>query len=105
MPSKPARRGEEKSIDLLSFLGGGSETKKGVSAEVAGSPDELGHAVTSFLRSKGGKAAKSELYEWAKKKGIPPAALYNTIAKMLRSGALRRSFDENFQEIVFTLTS
>lgn len=104
MPSKTVKKGEEKRVDLLSFLSEekpktGGETK----SEAPRSPNELEHAVISFLKSKGGRAAKSELYQWAKSRGVAPAALYTTIVNMLRSGALRRSFDENAQEIVFIL--
>ncbi len=104
MPSKTVKKGEEKRVDLLSFL---SEEKPETGGETKGeaprSPNELEHTVISFLKSKGGKAAKSELYQWAKNKGVPPATLYTAIANMLRSGVLRRSFDESAQEIVFTL--
>jgi len=104
VPSKTVKKGEEKSVDLLSFLSEekpktGGETK----GEAPGNPNELEHAVISFLKSKGGKAAKSELYQWAKNRGVAPAALYTTVANMMRSGTLRRSFDENAQEIVFAL--
>jgi len=105
VPSRSPKKGEEKSgVDLLSFLGVEAEAKREAKAEVAGSPDELERAVISFLRSRGGKAAKSQLYEWAKKRGTPSAALYNAIAKMLQSGTLRRSFDEDLQEVVFSLS-
>jgi DNA-binding MarR family transcriptional regulator len=105
VPSKSAKKTEEKSADLLSFLGGEVEARREAKVEVAGGSGELERAVISFLRSKGGKAAKSELYEWAKRRGVPPAALYNALTKMLQSGAIRRSFDESLQEIVFALTS
>jgi predicted aconitase with swiveling domain len=104
VPSKAVKKGEEKSVDLLSFL---SEEKPKTSGETKDeaprSPNELEHAVVSFLKSRGGKAAKSELYQWAKNRGVAPAALYTTITNMLRSGALRRNFDETAQEIVFAL--
>lgn len=63
----------------------------------------LEQAITSFLRSRGGKVAKSELYRWAKNRGIAPAALYAAISNMLKSGTLRRVFDESAQEVAFVL--
>lgn len=104
MPSKAAKKGEEKSVDLLSFFSEEKLEERGkVRAETSGNLSELELAVVSFLKSKGGKATKSELYQWAKKRGVAPAALYATITKMLQSGTIRRSFDESAQEIAFAL--
>jgi len=94
MPSR-RRAGEG---DLLSFLGVGEEKaviKKEVGEE----------AVLSYIRSRGGRVRKSELYTWAKRRGITPASLYASITKLVSEGVLRREFDESSEEVVYVISA
>lgn len=95
-------------VDLLSFLSTASdekqETERARKAEETQSIGEDREAdIRHFLRSKGGRATKTELYNWAKMKSVPPAVLYNVISKMVREGKVVRRFDENSQELVYEL--
>ncbi|RLE88310.1 MAG: hypothetical protein DRJ96_00200 [Thermoprotei archaeon] len=96
MPSK--RRRSEEAGDLLSFLGVGEE--KPVAREEAGE-----RAVLSYIRGRGGRVRRSELYAWAKRRGITPAVLYKSLMKLMEEGVLRREFDESSEEVVYTLSS
>lgn len=60
--------------------------------------------VRHFLKSKGGKATKTELYAWAKKRGIPPAALYSAISRLSSEGKIVKRFDEGSGELVYELS-
>lgn len=95
-------------VDLLSFLsttpGRGEEashTQKAEEAQLINADREAD--VRHFLRSKGGRATKTELYNWAKRKGITPAALYSVISRMVSEGKVAKRFDESSQELVYEL--
>lgn len=96
------------SVDLLSFLSatheGEEETSQARKAEEAQLTSADREAdVRNFLRSKGGRATKTELYDWAKRKGISPAALYSMISRMVGEGKVVKRFDESSQELVYEL--
>lgn len=92
MPSK--RRRQKEGGDLLSFLG--VEEARGALGE---------DALLSYIRRRGGRVRKSELYAWAKKSGVTPAALYRSLTKLMEEGALRRQFDDSSEEVVYVLPS
>ncbi|MEM1508800.1 MAG: hypothetical protein QW291_06060 [Thermofilaceae archaeon] len=61
--------------------------------------------IVSFVEEKGGKVTKSELYEWAKVRGLTPATLYRIIARLIGEKVLRKEFDEDVKELVYILIS
>lgn len=58
--------------------------------------------VLALLKSRG-LLTRSELYEWAKKRGIKPVELYRSLSSLLSKGLLGRRFDAEREEYVFYL--
>lgn len=95
-------------MDLLAFLTPspdkeqqGAKTAKTKEASEISSDWEA--KVKRFLDGKGGKAMKTELYDWAKQTKIPPAILYHTISRMISEGKLVKRFDEGSKELIYEL--
>ncbi len=111
MPSKGRREQAAQSggVDLLSFFEGGSAAERAKPAEAAAreavprSAPSLEGELVSFIRSRGGRVTKTELYGWAKRRNIPPAHLYNTIVKMISENKLKRLFDSEHDELAYEL--
>ena len=78
---------------LLDFLGAG-EVRQTLSQE---------DSLLSFIKSKGGKVRKSELYNWAKGKGLPPAELYRSLSKLISEGKVVKRFDDESKELVYAV--
>lgn len=108
---KERKKAEGSGVDLLTFFESaptaGVHRKEASPAEQAPLPqmssltmeDELKH----LLESKGGKVTKTEIYSWAKRKNVPPAALYSAILRMLNEGKLSRRFDDSCKDLVYEL--
>lgn len=106
MPSKRSRRAERQgggSSDLLSFFSVERDVSALTTAQTTVVDSE--EAVLSFIKGKGGKVTKSELYEWAKKRELTPAALYRALSKMVKDGIITKKFDENSQELSYVIKS
>lgn len=100
----------QSSMDLTAFFAPPSsddQQKAKVVHQIEGvrTGGDLEAAIRRFLKEKGGRATKTELYEWAKRKNIPPAHLYSTITRMIAEGRLTRRFDDGFKELVYELSS
>lgn len=85
-------------VDLTSFLSqtGGGESKQPYLGE------DIEALVLDLLKSRG-PLARSELYEWAKKRSIKPVELYKCLTSLLNRGVLVRKFDSEREEYVFYL--
>ena len=113
MSKREKKRKPESGADLFSFFE--SESIPAVSREgeatsrlernlqETDSLAKLESEIRSFLNGKGGKATKSELYSWAKKKSVPPATVYLLINRMINEGRLRKRFDELSNELTYEL--
>lgn len=90
-------KGDQRNENLLAFL-----EVENARVESALHSVEEGDVV-SFVEKKGGKVTKSELYEWAKGKGLTPVALYKVLARLVGEKVLRKEFDEEAEELVYVL--
>ncbi|MEM1690981.1 MAG: hypothetical protein QXG48_04715 [Thermofilaceae archaeon] len=104
--SKAAQGG----VDLTAFFtpSSGDDRQKAKAAhqiEGVKTSEDLEAALRGFLKERGGRATKTELYEWAKRKNIPPAPLYSTISRMIAEGRMIKRFDDGSRELVYELSS
>ncbi len=60
-------------------------------------------ALLKFLRQ--GARTKSEIYEWARSRRIPPAALYRALLSLQDRGLIKKYFDGERNELAYSLTS
>jgi len=99
-----------KAVDITAFLGGpqppqektrdrGGETPTQVEApRPAGDVVDL---VYRRIKESPGGIGKSELYRWAKAKGVKPADLYRAILQLVSQGRIKRRFDPEKEEYVY----
>ncbi len=90
-------KGSQRNENLLDFLEV-ENTQVENRSNLVGEGD-----IISYIEKKGGKVAKSELYEWTKDKGLTPAALYKVLARLVGEKVLRKEFDEEAEELVYVL--
>lgn len=100
MVSKKGRdstKGDQHKEDLLAFL-----KVENTRVESRSRPVEEEFLI-SFVEEKGGKVTKSELYEWAKVRGLTPATLYKVVARLVEEKVLYKEFDDEVKELVYVL--
>ncbi|MCS7104461.1 MAG: MarR family transcriptional regulator [Thermofilaceae archaeon] len=76
--------------------------QKGGTVPTSASSD-LSALILSFLKEKGGKVSKSELYEWSRRVGITPVTLHDTLLRMVQKGFLIKRFDDELKDLVYCL--
>lgn len=110
MPRRRKKEGESgRAVDITSFFSQPSKTGKekppaesgGIKAPLLLS--EVEKAVYERVKAAPGGIGKSELYHWAKKKGIKPADLYKAIVNLVAQGKIRRVFDPEREEYVYVV--
>ena len=116
MPRKKKKSSEEgKSLDITAFLGGGPQPPRGEGAAggaeaggaISAPPllDETVDLIYNYISGFPGGVGKSELYKWAKSKGVKPADLYRAILQLVSQGKIKRVFDPEKEEYVYVATS
>jgi len=107
--SKELKRAQKEGVDLLSFFeappaGPKQEGTGQAKAEVQPpSASAIESELMCLLKSKGGRVTKTELYSWAKKRGIPPASLYRAVTNLLQGSKIAKRFDEKSEDLVYEL--
>ncbi len=109
MPRKKKKKGESEGrpLDLTAFLGEETPTAERKAERVGEEikapllTDETASLIYEKISSTPGGLGKSELYRWAKKKGIKPADLYRAIIRLVSQGKIKRVFDPEKEEYVY----
>jgi len=89
-----------KEMTLDSFLTsfkGGERDKKAERREVEVGVEE---EVRSFITSRG-RVPKSDLYAYAKRRGIKPVDLYKALKTLEDKGVIRKAFDGELKELIY----
>ncbi len=62
---------------------------------------DIEELLLNYIKSYPSGVTKSQLYEWAKKKGIKPVDFYRALTRLITNKAVKRFFDPEREEYAF----